>query len=322
MSTESTGAAEPGAAAAVPSEPPTAIPPAPTEAPASATADAPSDALSKTPTTGQIEQAEPTEPTEQTAQTEASEPAEGFEQVETLAVGEEPVRKKRKLGVGAMLLIAVVAGPVIGGAIGYGIQAARPATPLPELVAPKLKYSAERVDPKALAAAGPQPLNIDGDLRELLIKRPDGSKDLLLGDGDGWMTADDQAETFGDSAEAFRNLLSSGFRRQAAVGWSVDDTQYRVNLMQYKPESAAGAITSMVPHTSGMDLSKIPGNDDSMIMVAQEATTYARSTEKYYWAEALARKGTVLMFVSVHSKNPVDRSQLEDIAKRQWERLA
>ncbi|PJN21722.1 hypothetical protein [Kitasatospora sp. CB02891] len=316
MSTESTGAAEPGAAAAVPSEPPTAIPPAPTEAPASATADAPSDALSKTPTT------EPTEPTEQTSSTEQTEPGEGFEQVETLAAGEEPARRKRKLGVGAMLLIAVVAGPVIGGAIGYGIQAARPATPLPELVAPKLTYSAERVDPKALAAAGPQPLNIDGDLRELLIKRPDGSKDLLLGDGDGWMTADDQAETFGDSAEAFNNLLSSGFRRQAAVGWSVDDTQYRVNLMQYKPESAAGAISAMVSRTSGMDLSKIPGNDDSMIMVAQEATTYARSTEKYYWAEALARKGTVLMFVSVHSKNPVDRSQLEDIAKRQWERLA
>ncbi|MEV7120168.1 hypothetical protein [Kitasatospora griseola] len=322
MSTESTGAAEPGAAAAVPSEPPTAIPPAPTEAPASATADAPSDALSKTPTTEQAEPTEATEPSEVSEPTERTASAEGFEQVETLAAGEEPARRKRKLGVGAMLLIAVVAGPVIGGAIGYGIQAARPATPLPELVAPKLTYSAERVDPKALAAAGPQPLNIDGDLRELLIKRPDGTKDLFLGDGDGWMTADDQAETFGDSAEAFNNLLSSGFRRQAAVGWSVDDTQYRVNLMQYKPESAAGAISAMVPRTSGMDLSKIPGNDDSMIMVAKEATTYARSTEKYYWAEALARKGTVLMFVSVHSKNPVDRSQLEDIAKRQWERLA
>ncbi|MFJ5926808.1 hypothetical protein ACIQF6_29865 [Kitasatospora sp. NPDC092948] len=326
MSTESTGAAEPGAAPAVPSEPPAAVPPAPagppavTEAPstggAADVADAPSDIPATEPT-------EPTEPDGPAGLVAEASDVEGFIRIETLAAGEEPARPKRKLGVGAMFLIAVLAGPVIGAVVGYGIQAARPATPLPELVAPKLSYSAERIDAKALAAAGPQPLNIDGDLRDLLIKRPDGAKEMLEGEGDGWMSVADQAETYGDSAQAFGDLLRSGFRRQAVVAWYADDnTQYWVNLHQFTSESADQTILAMSPYSSGKETSKIPGNDDSLVLISKEPTTYARSTEQYYWGEALARKGTVLMSVSVQSKNPVDRAQLEDIAKRQWERLA
>ncbi|MFD8479107.1 hypothetical protein [Kitasatospora sp. NPDC059673] len=290
MSTESTGAAEPGAAAAVPSEPPTATPPAPGDAPTGTPSDAPT--------------------------------AEGFEHVEVLAEGEEPARKKRKFGVGAMFLTAVVAGPVIGGVIGYGIQASRPATPLPELAAVKLSYPAERIDAKALAAAGPQPLNIDGDLRDLLIKRPDGTKDDELGDGDGWMSVADVAETYGNSASQFTDLLSGGFRRQANVSWIAGDVKYRVNLRQYRPEDVVKVMTALTPRTSGVDLSQVPGNEDSLIMVSKTPSKYARSSEEYYWASALARRGTVLMSIDVFAKNPVDRSQLEDIAKRQWERLA
>ncbi|MGW4382111.1 hypothetical protein [Kitasatospora sp. NPDC004531] len=313
MSTESTGAAEPGAAAAVPSEPPAAGPAV--EAPLEAPAEQPEAPAAETPET-------PETPETAAEAPEAPEAPEAFGQVETLAAGPEPARKQRKLSAGALFLTAVVAGPVIGAAVGYGIQASRPATPLPALVAPKLGYSAERVDAKALAAAGPQPLNIDGDLRALLIKRPDGSKDRTEGDGDRWMSVADQAETFGDSAETFSNLLLSGWRREATVSWSVDDVTYRIYLTQYAPESANKALAGMSPRRSDVDMSKIPGNDDSVVMVSKVPSTYARSTEQYYWAEALARKGTVLMAVEVFAKNPVDRSQLEDIAKRQWERLA
>ncbi|MFF0389788.1 hypothetical protein ACFYS8_14005 [Kitasatospora sp. NPDC004615] len=314
MSTESTGAAEPGAAAAVPSEPPTATPSAPASADAPASVDAPdapnAPASVDAPDASDAPDAPSGAPT-----------TEGFEHLEVLAGGEEPARKKRKFGVGAMFLTAVVAGPVIGGVIGYGIQASRPATPLPELAAVKLSYPAERIDAKALAAAGPQPLNIDGDLRELLIKRPDGTEDDSMG-SNGWMSAADVARTFGNSAEQFSTLLSGGFRRQANVSWISGDVKYRVSLRQYRPESVHEVMSGMSPRRSDLSLSKFAGNDESMVMVSTKPYKYARSSEEYYWGGAVARKGTVLMSIEVFAKNPVDRSQLEDIAKRQWERLA
>ncbi|OKJ00034.1 hypothetical protein [Kitasatospora sp. CB01950] len=310
MSTESTGAAEPGADAAVPSEPPTTAPPvAPVPVPADVPADAPADAFPVSP-------AFPEAP---------SDSPEAFGQVELLAGGEEqePARKKRKFGATALFLTAVVAGPVIGGVVGYGIQASRPATPLPKLAAPKLHYSAERIDAKALAASGPQPLNIDGDLRDLLIKRPDNTTAETDGDGDGWLTAADIAETYGDSSWEINDLLANGFRRAAQVSWSSNDVKYRVNLIQYMPENVNRAPGSMLPRHSNVDLSKIPGNEDSLVMVANKPEKYARSSQQYYWAGAMARKGTLLMSIEVFSKNnQVDRSQLEDIAKRQWERIA
>ncbi len=273
-----------------------------------AAADAPSDGPSEVPQDGPAEQDEPNE---------QGEPAE------PVAEGVEPARRKRKFGVGALFLTAVVAGPLIGVGVGYGIQAARPATPLPALEAPKLSYPAERVDAKALAAAGPQPLNIDGDLRDLLIKRPDGSQDETDGDGDGWLTVADLAEYRGDSAREFTDLLADGLRRTASVSWSSGDVKYRVKLMQYTPEAVNKVMLGMMPRsTTDMDLSQIAGNDDSLIMTSKVEYTYARSTEKYYYGEALARKGTVLMDIQVYGKNPVDRVQLADVAKRQWERIA
>ncbi|MFF0295436.1 hypothetical protein ACFYST_05480 [Kitasatospora sp. NPDC004614] len=320
MSTESTGAAEPGAAAAVPSEPPTATPSTPASADAPASVDAPD--APNAPASAEASDAPASAEASDAPDAPSGAPTtEGFEHVEVLAGGEEPARKKRKFGVGAMFLTAVVAGPVIGGVIGYGIQASRPATPLPELAAVKLSYPAERIDAKALAAAGPQPLNIDGDLRELLIKRPDGTEDDSMG-SNGWMSAADVARTFGNSAEQFSTLLSGGFRRQANVSWISGDVKYRVSLRQYRPESVHEVMSGMSPRRSDLSLSKFAGNDESMVMVSTKPYKYARSSEEYYWGGAVARKGTVLMSIEVFAKNPVDRSQLEDIAKRQWERLA
>ncbi|MFD8599028.1 hypothetical protein ACFV1L_28900 [Kitasatospora sp. NPDC059646] len=310
MSTESTGAAEPGAAAAVPSEPPAAAPPAEPAA----------EPVTEAVTASEAAPTRPDAPPSDALPSDAT-PADTTP-AEPGAEGGEPARKKRKFGAGALFLTAVVAGPLIGVGVGYGIQAARPATPLPALAAPKLSYPAERVDAKALAAAGPQPLNIDGDLRDLLIKRPDGTKDETDGDGDGWLTAADLAENYGNSAAEFSDLLSEGFRRAASVSWSSGDVRYRVKLMQYTPEFVNQAMVGLMPRTSDADLSKIAGNDDSLILVSKVQYTYARTTEKYYYGEALARKGTVLMGVQVYSKGPVDRGQLEDIAKRQWERIA
>ncbi|GAA2105454.1 hypothetical protein GCM10009759_42540 [Kitasatospora saccharophila] len=240
-----------------------------------------------------------------------------------IASGGEPVRARRKFGAGALFLTAVLAGPVIGAAVGYGIQSSRPPTPLPAIAAPKLSYSAERVDPKALAAAGPQPLDIDGDLRKLLIDRPAGSTDRTGGEGDGWLSVADRSEAYDDSVREFTTLLEDGFRRAASVRWDAGDANYRIVLVQYAQDSVGKAITEAMPRsTSDMEVSTIPGNPESYLMFAKDTYNYARSTETYHYGEALARKGTVLMIVQVFAENPVDRAQFEDIAKRQWERLA
>ncbi|WP_051777086.1 hypothetical protein [Kitasatospora phosalacinea] len=250
-------------------------------------------------------------------------PANPFGAAEVIEAGAEPVRKKPRFKVGTLFLAAVLAGPVVGAGVGYAIQASRPPTPLPEIAAPKLSYPAERVDAKALAAAGPQPPDIDGDLRALLIERPAGSEDRTDGDGDGWLSPADLAENYGDSAREFTSMLSEGFRRAASVSWKSGDDLYQVTLVQYAPEATLKAITGAVPRsTVDSDVSAIPGNPDSYLVIGKQPLHYARSTDTYYYGEALARKGNVVMTVALYAKAPVDRAQLEDIARRQWEKLA
>ncbi|MFJ5230130.1 hypothetical protein ACIQBJ_09545 [Kitasatospora sp. NPDC088391] len=293
MSTEPTGAAEPGTAAAGPSEPP-----APTRSPEPASESSP-------------------EPT-----IESSESSESPESSEVIGSAAEPAPRKRKLGVGALFLTAVLAGPALGVGVGYGVQASRPETPLPKITATPLAYPAARVDPAALAAAAPKPLNIDGDLRELLVKKPDGAQDTKEFGTDGWMDAADIAETFGDTKGVFQQLLTNGFRRAAVVAWEADDAQYRVELLQYLPENTSEVISQLNIITTHADISRIPGNEDGLVVVRKDALHYAKSTEQYYYGEAVARKGTVLMHVQVYGKNPVDPAKLGDLAKRQWERIA
>ncbi|MFE1316546.1 hypothetical protein [Kitasatospora phosalacinea] len=313
MSTEPADAAEPGTAAAAPPPanpfarpsvpPPSATtPPAPPQPPNPFAPPPPSNPF-----------APPSPP-----------PAPGaFGAAEVIEAGAEPARKKPRFKVGTLFLAALLAGPVVGVGVGYAIQASRPPTPLPEIAAPKLSYPAERVDAKALAAAGPQPLDIDGDLRALLIERPAGSEDRTDGDGDGWLSPADLAENYGDSAREFTSMLSEGFRRAASVSWESGDDLYQVTLVQYAPEATLKAITNAAPRsTVDSDVSAIPGNPDSYLVIGKQPLHYARSTDTYYYGEALARKGNVVMTVAVYAKNPVDRARLEDIAKRQWEKLA
>ncbi|RKE20404.1 hypothetical protein [Streptomyces sp. TLI_171] len=324
MSTEPTGATEPGAAAANPFAPP-ADPPA--EPPAAPPADTPSATTRPTETRSPDLPAGDVLTAEAPATAPDADPftdafAVRFENSEVIEAGAEPARRKRKFSANALFLAAVLAGPVIGGVIGYGIQAARPETPLPKITAVKLDYPAERIDPGALAAAAPKPLNIDGDLRDLLVKKPDGVQEITDFGSNGWMDAADIAETFGNTKSVFQELLLNGFRRAAVVAWEVDGTEYRVQLIQYVPESTSTVISDLNVSTAGSDTSKIPGNDDSQVLVKRDAQHYAKSTEQYYYGEALARKGTVLMHIQVYAKNPVDRAKLEDLAKRQWERIA
>ncbi|MFG2819480.1 hypothetical protein ACGFX4_08650 [Kitasatospora sp. NPDC048365] len=260
----------------------------------------------------------------------AAEPATGDEilAVEGTAVegapAEDEPKPARRLSTGRLLLAAALLGPVVGAGVGYAVQASRPATPLPELAAVKLAYPADRVDPKALAAAAPQPLNIDGDLRDLLLKRPDGTEEWgSAGARGGWLDAADYAESFGDSRATFTRLLDNGFRRAATVGWKSGGTEYRIRLIQYRSDSASSATSwNDYGSTTDAEVGKIPGNPQSRLVIGNKPNHYAQSTEEYYRGEATARKGDLIMEITVFAPSRVDRAQLEDIAKRQWERIA
>ncbi|MEY9949965.1 hypothetical protein [Kitasatospora sp. GAS1066B] len=88
---------------------------------------------------------------------------------------QRPWRRSRT----ALLLVgALLLGPLLGGGVGYAIQAQRPPTPLPPIQPVTLpSYPAVHLDPQASAAIAPKPLAIDGDLRPLLVPRPAGAQD-------------------------------------------------------------------------------------------------------------------------------------------------
>ncbi|GAA0679914.1 hypothetical protein GCM10010193_36960 [Kitasatospora atroaurantiaca] len=266
----------------------------------------------------QPEPAEPTQPTEpvETAETAAAEPSE-----ESDELSNEPAARRRPRT--ALLLVgALLLGPLVGAATGYAIQAGRPPTALPSLKVDPPKYPATVLDPKVVADAAPKPLNIDGDLRKLLISKPGDATDwdnYGRGDGSGWLSIGEKALSYGGSDKMFKNFLSAGFRRDAIVSWSKGETHYRVELIQYDSDHASSAVSASVNSTG--DPKPLDGTASGFYSTPSQQWTYDETTEKYYYGLAMARRGDVVMRISVYSPSQVNADELKDIAKRQWERL-
>ncbi|WP_371480252.1 hypothetical protein [Kitasatospora sp. NBC_00315] len=234
-------------------------------------------------------------------------------------VAEAPAARRRPDLV-LVLSAALVVGVLLGGALGYGIQAQRPPTPLPSLQVARPGYPAAVADAKAVADAAPQPLSIDGDLRKLVIGRPDGTEawDRTLTDP-SWLTIGDIADRSGGADEEFVRLSHGGFRRAAGVEWQKGGTKYRVTLTQFGPDSVTGA--TLRANDAGADLPFADGANGG-VRTETEPTNWAESTETYYYGYAHARRGTVVMEIEVFAPQQVDAGELKDLAKKQWERLA
>ncbi|MER5861854.1 hypothetical protein [Kitasatospora sp. NPDC002040] len=250
----------------------------------------------------------------------------GFGPTELLEAGGEeqpPAAPRRPLGTGRLLLAALLVGPLLGGSIGYAVQAARPATPLPELKTVALQYPAVPADAADAAEAVLKPLEIDGDLRKLLVAKPDGAEawdNYGRGDDSGWLSPGEKAMSYGGADNYFRRLLGDGFRRDAVVAWRKGDVKWRVELIQYQSDRAlsAGAATLDL---EGGSVTALPGTANGLYTAPAEARTYSESTEKYYYGLASARRGDLVMRISVYSPSQVNADELKDVAKRQWERL-
>ncbi|MFJ9951471.1 hypothetical protein [Kitasatospora sp. NPDC091207] len=217
-----------------------------------------------------------------------------------------------------LLVCGLVLGTVLGGAVGYAIQANRPPTPLPPIQVALPSYPAEVVDPAAVAEAAPKPPAVDGDLRKLLITVPAGGTAWAdYPDTPSWITVGELAERTGRSAETFKNLNYHDFRRAVEVDWKKDDLKVRVTLIQYAADRAAEAKS----RAAGYRLQPFAEEANGGFQVDSEPSYWAETTEQYYYGTALAQRGTVVMEVKVFGTRPVNPDVVKDIAKQQWERL-
>ncbi|MDH6705713.1 hypothetical protein P3T27_002435 [Kitasatospora sp. MAA19] len=220
------------------------------------------------------------------------------------------------------VLLAVsglVLGTLVGGGVGYAVQAQRPPTPLPPIQVARPSYPAQAVDPAALAAQQPKPLAIDGDLVKLLISAPDGSTAWAdYPDKPSWMSVGEVSDHSGTAARDFKDLNTRGFRRAAEVDWKKGDAKYRVLLIQYAPDRANEAA---VYTAFARNLESFADGANGGYQVEKEPGHWNESTEQFYYGSALAQRGTVVMVVEVFDTKPVNPEVVKDLAKQQWERL-
>ncbi|GAA2249746.1 MULTISPECIES: hypothetical protein [Kitasatospora] len=225
-----------------------------------------------------------------------------------------------------LLAGALLLGPLLGAGVGYSIQAARPETPLPSLHVAVESYPATPLDPTAAAEAEPKPLAIDGDLRKLLISKPDGADDwdnYGHGDGSGWLSVGAKAGSYGGADRQFRNLVHGGFRRDAMVAWTKGGNNYRVELIQFDEDHVSSAVDWAQGDTgsgTGID-GTLDGTVHGTYLARTQQDHFADSTTTYYFGSATARRGNVVMVVSIYSQSRVSADELKDIAEQQWKRL-
>ncbi|OKI22682.1 hypothetical protein [Streptomyces sp. CB03911] len=265
------------------------------------------------------------DPAEEPAEASAGVPVDGPPAFDVLAAGEAetgvPARERKPRPV-LLLTSALVLGLLLGGGVGYGIQAGRPPTPLPPLQVALPSYPAAVLDAAAAAEAAPKPLAIDGDLRKLVLERPGGTD--AWGDNPdvpSWITVGELAERTGNAKRTFADFNRDGFRRAAGVDWKQGETRYRVTLLQYGPDDADRALAE-ARGMHGAAATKFADGVNGGYQVESEPENWAESTEKYYYGSAVARRGTVVMEIEVFAPQPVDAAALKDLAKKQWERLA
>lgn len=112
--------------------------------------------------------------------------------------------------IGAAVLLGLVAGTCAG----YLVQADREPTRLPSLSQPVIKQAKGEVEP--LSAAQDRRIKTEGDLRKLLLKKPNGAREADWVPADGWMGLAAYADEYTDSGEKFSDLVGHEFRRAAS----------------------------------------------------------------------------------------------------------
>jgi hypothetical protein len=225
----------------------------------------------------------------------------------------------------SLLLGAAVLGLISGLCAGYQIQAGRQPTKLPPLSQPRLEQTAGEAS-APLPAARDRKVETDGDLRRLLLKKPDGARAAEFLGEDGWMSLPELAETYDDPSDGYGWLLYEEFRRAAALGPADGGTRtVEIRLLQFRQEEVLGARdqakegNDWTGQPSDAESWAIPGTGDGKAYTFRKPRS--RDGVSMYQAEAHAWRGDVYLQIWMHDTRPIPKQAIVDLAKRQMERL-
>lgn len=239
------------------------------------------------------------------------------------AVG--PVRRPR--GRTALIMaVAVVLGVLGGAGTGYAVQSARRPTPLPPLSVAQPAYPALHNAPKLPADQDDQ-VKTDGDLTELLVPAPAGTKPSGgLDSTHVWLGLADFAETFENPGKAFQHLALNHFRRVAQADWSKGSESTAIHLVQYSQDGKTAAHTEVTdqesygPEYTGGTAVDVPGTSDGQVFPGRKDLSHAGEAS-YYEGRAYAAHGDIAVEMFVNSAHPVSAQALLTLLQNQLERL-
>ncbi|QIQ04070.1 hypothetical protein [Streptomyces liangshanensis] len=241
----------------------------------------------------------------------------------------EPKPPRRRGRTTLIVGVAALLGAVAGTATGYTIQADRPPTALPPLSQPGLAYPAKALPAgtkvKALSAEEDSQVRTDGDLRKLLLGKPEGVReapsDYIV---DGWS----QLPLYTGEAERpsamFGFLAGLDFRRVAATSWDQPgDHVTNIDLVQFGPGPNFGARDLADDQTAYSESLGGPGEPIKNSSNGHYWVFKARHEAGFlpYYARALAHRGDVVVDINIFDSKPIAASEIRDLAERQLERL-
>ncbi|MET8571218.1 hypothetical protein [Streptomyces sp. NPDC004783] len=238
--------------------------------------------------------------------------------------GAAPRRRGRTV---PLVAAAAALGLIAGACAGVLVQAGREPTPLPSLSQPELARAGGDA-PARLPAAQDRRVRTDGDLRELLLKKPRGAREAeWLEDFDGWMDVASYAADYGRPAEKFSQQIHDGFRRAAVTGWDVGDSySVEIRLVQFWEEDvlAAAEASEDARHWASWgadaDIGTIPGTGDGEAFAHRLPET-GWGGAPVYMAEAYAWRGDIAVQIWMTGKKRIGKKAITDVAERQMERL-
>ncbi|MET8449982.1 hypothetical protein [Streptomyces sp. NPDC005209] len=227
-----------------------------------------------------------------------------------------------------MIVTAAVLGVVTGACTGFLIQAGREPTALPPLSQPVVDQA--KGEPEPLSAAQDRRVRTDGDLRKLLVPRPEGARDTkYVVDVDGWVDLPAYADSYKRPGNAFNNLVDDEIRRVAATSWRVGDAHdVEIHLVQFRQESKPAASewaangSYWAEHRGDARSWPVPGTGDGNGMAfVQDTPDRKAGYLPLYMAQAYAWRGDVCMEVEIYDSRPIPKAEIMELAERQLGRL-
>ncbi|MET9364077.1 hypothetical protein ABZX93_24635 [Streptomyces sp. NPDC006632] len=230
-----------------------------------------------------------------------------------------------------LIAAAAVLGVVAGTVTGYVVQYQRQPTPLAPLARQDLAESRTTPAGKNTTArtvsANRWDEKSDGDLRRLLVPKPDAAKSE---EKPRWEDLVGMAALFEHPDAGFTGTLRDGFRRRARTSWSLDGHAYvTVVLTQFHDDDAVPSKRYVQEQQDYLPDKKYAGNPGKPIPGNTEGRTYVfdkPNTEPGYkpMYEGVAyawRDGIVMEIEYDDFSGAVPESALQALAKQQLERL-